>query len=266
MAGFHVMAGAHGALAQPRVRKIGLADLVDALWAGLDDFAAKPSHVIFLCVIYPIAGLVLITWTSGANALPLIFPLMSGFALLGPVAAIGLYEISRRRELGMHATLRNALEVRYSPALPSILAVGALLVALFLAWMLTAQGLYVWLFGPEPPSSVGAFIASLFSTARGWTLIVLGNAIGFLFAAVVLSTTVVAFPLMLDRDVGAVAAIQTSARATLLNPLPMAAWGLIVAAGLVIGMIPLLAGLAIVLPVLGHATWHLYRKVVEEGR
>ena len=122
------------------------------------------------------------------------------------------------------------------------------------------------LFGDQPPASIGGFLDQVFTTSAGWRLIVLGNAAGFVFAVIVLATTVVAFPLLLDRDVGAVAAIETSARAVIANPLQMALWGLIVAVLLVIGSIPLFAGLAVVVPVLGHATWHLYRKVVEPDR
>ena len=263
MAGFHVIAGASDTLEHIRVRKISISDLVDALKRGLDDFLVKPSHIVFLCLIYPIVGVVLAAWTSGNNALPLLFPLVSGFALIGPFAALGLYEISRRREAGLDTSWAHAFEVKDSPALPSIAAVGIMLVVIFIAWLTAAQLFYEQVFGPAPPASLTGFIREIFATTRGWTLIVLGHAIGFVFAAVVLCTTVVAFPLLLDRDVGAYEAIHTSVRAVLANPIPMAAWGLIVAVLLIIGSLPVFAGLAVVLPVLGHATWHLYRKVVE---
>ncbi|TGS14947.1 DUF2189 domain-containing protein [Mesorhizobium sp. M2E.F.Ca.ET.209.01.1.1] len=263
MAGFHVMTDAYGAHVQPTVRHISTADLWDALKLGAKDFWAKPSHYVFLCLIYPIVGLILTQWSSGSNAIQLVYPLMSGFALIGPFAAIGLYEISRRRELGMSSRWHHALDVRHSPALPSIAVIGILLFALFLLWLFTAQSLYTSLFGAEPPASVGAFVRDVLTTGKGWTLILVGNAVGFVFAVVVLATTVIAFPLLLDRDVGAVSAIETSARAVMANPLTMALWGLTVAVLLVIGSIPLFAGLAVVMPILGHATWHLYRKVVE---
>ena len=266
MAGFHVMAGAQGLHVQPTVRRITTADLWDAFKLGLDDFWAKPSHYVFLCVIYPVVGLILTRWTSGSNAIQLIYPLMSGFALVGPFAAIGLYEISRRRELGMNTSWRHALDVRRSPALPSIAVIGFMLLVLFLLWMFTAQSIYTSLFGDQPPASIAGFLREVLTTSKGWTLIVFGNAAGFIFAVIVLATTVVAFPLLLDRDVGAVAAIETSARAVMANPLQMLLWGLFVAVLLVIGSIPLFAGLAVVMPVLGHATWHLYRKVVEPER
>lgn len=266
MAGFHVMADARGMHVQPTVRRITTSDLWDALRLGFEDFWAKPSHYVFLCLIYPIVGLILTQWTSGANAIQLIYPLMSGFALLGPFAALGLYEISRRRELGMNTSWRHAFDVRRSSAVPSIAVIGVMLVALFLLWLYTAQSIYTGLFGDQPPASIGGFVRDVLTTSKGWTLILAGNAAGFVFAVIVLATTVVAFPLLLDRDVGAVSAIETSARAVMANPLQMALWGLLVAVLLVIGSIPLFAGLAVVMPVLGHATWHLYRKMVEPER
>ncbi|UXN67653.1 DUF2189 domain-containing protein (plasmid) [Phyllobacterium sp. A18/5-2] len=262
MAQFHVIAGASETSVYPDVRRISVADVFAALREGLDDFWEKPSHYVFLCLIYPIAGLVLARWTSGANLLPLLFPLMSGFALIGPFAALGLYEISRRRELNLDTSWKHALEVRQSPAIPSIVAVGVMLFLFFIAWILTAQALYTNLFGPQAPESISAFMDQVFNTPEGQRMIILGNAIGFVFAVIVLCTTVIAFPLLLDRDVGALAAVVTSIKAVLVNPVEMALWGLIVAALLLVGFLTLFVGLAIFIPVLGHATWHLYRKVV----
>ncbi|WP_295813928.1 DUF2189 domain-containing protein [uncultured Nitratireductor sp.] len=264
MTDFHVMAGTDKTLSLPAVRKITTSDVIDALGRGLDDFWQKPSHYAFLCIIYPLVGVVLIYWASDANALPLLFPLVSGFALLGPFAAIGLYEISRRREAGLDTSWRHALEVRKSPALPSIVAVGAMLLAIFITWLLVAQGLYVRLFGAEPPGSMAQFFETLFTTDEGFMLMILGNGIGFIFALAVLITSAVAFPILLDRDCGAVAAVITSVRAASANPLPIALWGVVVAGALLVGSLPLFAGLAVVMPILGHATWHLYRKLVAD--
>ncbi len=266
MSGFHVIAGASERLDPVNIRKIKLSDLGDVIKRGFADFMVKPSHVVFLVMIYPVIGVMLAAWTSGNNsALPLLFPLVSGFALIGPFAAIGLYEISRRREAGLDTSWSHAFGVKDSPALPSIAAVGLMLVIIFVAWLFAAQAFYEYLFGSVPPSSLSGFFDEIFATGRGIPLIVLGHAIGFVFAAIVLCTTVIAFPLLLDRDVGAYEAIHTSMRAVLANPIPMAAWGLIVAVLLIAGSLPLFAGLAVALPVLGHATWHLYRKVVERA-
>jgi len=259
---YHVLAGADDRIAQPTVEKIHVSDLMAALRSGFDDFLQKPSHYIFLCLIYPVVGVVLAMWTSGNNALPLLYPLMSGFALLGSLAAIGLYEISRRREKGLDTSWRHAFEVLRSPAIPSIIVVALWLFALFYLWLAAAETLYQSVMGLSAPDSLWGFVSRVLSTPEGWTLIVWGNIIGFGFALVTLATTVVAFPLLIDRDVGVVSAIATSVRAFTANPGPMLLWGLIVAVALLIGSIPLFIGLAVVVPVLGHATWHLYRRVV----
>lgn len=246
----------------PAVRRIGVGDLKDALSKGLDDFAAYRTDVIFLCLIYPLAGIALLWLTFGYDMLPLIFPLASGFALIGPVAAVGLYEMSRRREQGSRITWMDAFGVLSSPGFGAIFVLGLVLLAIFALWLFTADWIYQLTLGPEPPVSIGAFVHDVFTTRAGWAMIVLGVGIGFLFAALVLTISVVSFPLLLDRDVGLPTAVSTSIGAVAENPGPMAIWGLIVAGSLVIGSIPAFLGLIVVMPVLGHATWHLYRKVV----
>jgi uncharacterized membrane protein len=262
MANFHVYVGQDGIPALPVVRKIEARDIREALRRGAEDFWAMPSHLAFLGLIYPLCGLVLAYVTSQQNALQLVFPLASGFALLGPIAAVGLYEMSRRRELGLDTSWKYAFNVARSPSIPSIGALGLLLLAIFLAWIAVAQLLYVKLFGSTPPASYPGFLKEVVSTQRGWTLIIAGCLIGFGFAVVSLSISVVSFPLLLDRDVGAAAAVATSVKTVRENPTTMALWGLIVAAALAIGSLPLFIGLAVVMPILGHATWHLYRIAV----
>jgi uncharacterized membrane protein len=246
----------------PEVRKIAIADLGDALAKGLDDFAAYRTDVIFLCLIYPVFGLVLGRTMFGYGMLPLLFPLASGFALVGPFAAVGLYEMSRRREQGGNVAWPDAFGVIGSRSFGAILVLGLLLVVIFLFWLIAAESIYEATLGPEPPISAGSFVHDVFTTNAGWAMIVIGVGVGFLFALGVLVISVVSFPLLLDRDVGLGAAVWTSVRAVMLNPMPVAVWGLIVAAGLVIGTIPLFLLLIFVMPILGHATWHLYRKLV----
>ena len=263
MAQIHVIGGTGERLEVPAIRMIGFSDLADALAKGWDDFSAMPSHAIFLCLIYPLVGIFLIGLAFGYSVLPLLFPLAAGFALIGPVAAVGLYELSRRREAGLDSNWTHAFDVLRSSSLPAIIALGLLLMGIFLAWLGSAQALYQSLFGYLPPQSYAQFIQDIFTTRAGWQLIIWGNLIGFGFAVWALVISFVSFPLLVDRDVGAAAAITTSVRAVSANPVTMAAWGLIVAALLLIGSLPAFMGLAVVMPVLGHATWHLYRKVVE---
>jgi uncharacterized membrane protein len=240
------------------VRKIGLADLKDALTRGIEDSLAMPSFHVFLGLLYPVA----LMWFTG-YALALLFPLMAGFALVGPFIGIGLYEMSRRRELGLDTSWVHVFEVVRSRPIFSILSLGLCLLVIFLSWIFAAISLYAALFGTGPPKSFAALLALIFATTQGWKLIGYGTAIGFVFAAGALSISVVSFPLLLDRNVGALVAVQTSIRAVLANPLTMAVWGLIVAALLVIGYLLVFVGLALAVPVLAHASWHLYRRVVE---
>ena len=236
---------------------------MDALAKGLKDFSEMPSHALFLCVIYPVIGMVLAGMTLGFAIIPLLFPLAAGFALIGPVAAVGLYELSRRREAGVEASATDALDVVHSPSIGAIVALGLVLTVIFLTWIAIANAIYVANFGYAAPASLTQFFHDVLFTPAGWNLIIVGNGVGFLFAVAVLTISVVSFPMLLDRDVGAAVALLTSARAVLANPIPMAAWGLIVAALLFVGALPFFLGLTVVLPVLGHSTWHLYRKVVE---
>src|SRR5215468_6894913 len=263
MAQLHVLMGADAIRARPAVRKIGLADLKDALRRGLADFAAMPSHAVFLCLIYPIVGLILARLTLGYDVLPLLFPLASGFALVGPFAAICFYELSRRREQGLPVSWQDAFDIFRSPSRDAIGALALLLLIIFAVWIALAQAIYIAYFGYEPAASIPHFIDQVLTTPAGWRLIIVGNLVGFLFAVLVLAISVVSFPLLLDRDVGAVEAVLTSVRVVVANPVMMAVWGLIVAALLLNGSLPLFFGLAVVVPVLGHSTWHLYRKVVE---
>jgi uncharacterized membrane protein len=244
------------------IRRIEVADLREVLRKGVVDFAANRTDVIFLCLIYPAAGLLLWRLAFDYDLLPLIFPLASGFALLGPVAAMGLYEMSRRRERGIETTWADAFGVLRSPAFGAIMTLALGLVAIFLMWLLVATTIYDVTLGPKPPASIESFLRDVFTTPAGWALIGVGVGMGFLFAVLVLAISVVSFPMLLDGDVGLGTAVSTSVRSVLANPVPMAAWGIIVAGGLIIGSIPALLGLVIILPVLGHATWHLYRKVV----
>jgi uncharacterized membrane protein len=262
MAYAEIIVGPGETLAQPVIRKIGMRDLFDALRRGVDDFMAMPSQLVFLCLIYPVVGLVLSRMAFGYDVLPILFPLMAGFALVGPLAAIGFYELSRRREQGLDTHWTHVFDVLHSRSLGAIVVMGLLLMGIFLGWLVAAKAIYQSQFGVLAPDSITGFVREVLTTPAGWNLIVIGNGVGFLFAAAVLTIGAVSFPLLLDREVGAAAAILTSIRAVMANPVPMAIWGLIVAALLLIGSLPFLFGLAVVLPVLGHATWHLYRRLV----
>jgi len=245
------------------VRKIGLSDLTDALRLGWEDFKAIPTHAVVLCVVYPVLGLVIFRAVLGHSLLPLLFPLAAGFTLIGPFAGLGLYELSRRRERGEAPGAWDAMHVLRAPSFGAILELGVCLLVLFGVWIATADVIYIATFGYEAAASIPDFATRVLTTPEGWTLIIVGCGVGFLFAVVALCISVVSFPLMLDRHATAIDAIRTSLQAVRMNLVPMAAWGVIVALLLAAGSLPAFVGLCVVLPVLGHASWHLYRRVVE---
>lgn len=262
MAHSHILLGAADEPAELTIRRISVADLREALAKGVDDFYAMPTHAIFLCAVYPIIGLVLARFAFGYSILPLIYPLAVGFALVGPLTALGLYELSRRREAGTSVSVTHVFDVLQSSSIGAIAALGGLLVLLFGLWLAAAQAIYQANFGYGPAPSTMQFVHDVLTTRAGWNLIIVGNLVGFCFAVVAATISVVSFPLLLDRDVGAAVALWTSIQAVVRNPLVMALWGLIVAALLLVGSLPLFLGLTVVVPILGHATWHLYRKLV----
>jgi uncharacterized membrane protein len=244
------------------VQRIGIADLRWALARGLEDFAASRTDVIFVCIIYPLVGLLMARLAFGYEMLPLLFPLASGFALVGPLAAVGLNEMSRRREQGLQAGWADALGVFRSPSIVGILLMGVTLIVMFLFWLVISQLVYSVTLGPLPPESLASFTHATLHSVAGWAMVLIGIGVGFLFAVVAMTVSVVSFPLLLDRDVSVATAMRTSFDVVRRNPGTMAVWGVIVAGSLVIGSIPLLLGLIVVMPVLGHATWHLYRRAV----
>lgn len=246
----------------PAIRSIGFRDLKYALAKGLEDFRAMPTHVIFLSLIYPIAGIAIWRATFGYEVVPLLYPLAAGFALIGPFAAIGLYELSRRRELGLDTSWKHAFDIIHSPSIWGLAALGLFLLVIFGVWLAVANGIYVANFGYRQPATLTEFADMVLATPEGHRLVVVGNVVGFFFAVLAFALSVVSFPLLLDRHVGFATAVVTSVRAVAKNPVTMALWGLIVAVVLMLGSLPFFFGLAVAVPVLGHATWHLYRKLV----
>jgi uncharacterized membrane protein len=245
------------------IRKIGVAELWKSLKEGYDDFNAKPTFGFFLVVIYPLVALLLSLFVVGRNLHHLVFPMIAGLALLGPVASVGLCAMSRRRERGLDLSWRSAFDFVHSSAFAPIAALSVVMALLYAAWLVMAQFIYTGLFGADPPASLAAFVTEVTTTRHGGALIVYGVGVGALFAFTALAISVFAFPLLLDKPTTSITAVSTSIRAVTTNFIVMLVWGFIVVALLVVGASLFLIGLAAVLPILGHATWHLYRKVVE---
>jgi uncharacterized membrane protein len=248
--------------APPVTRPLTMADLRIALRKGWEDLSAMRSDVMFACMLYPLMGAVLLGLAAQGSMSHLLFPVLSGFALVGPVAGLGLYELSRRREAGLKVGWASMFEVLKSPRFPRIVMLALFNAVIFMAWLLIADAIHAATLGSERVLSLGALLSEAVSTPAGWAMIGVGTGVGFVLAAAVLAVSVVSFPLLLDRDVSLPVAVTTSVKVARENPAVIAAWGLIVAGLLGVGILPALVGLIVVLPVLGHATWHLYRAAV----
>jgi uncharacterized membrane protein len=244
------------------IRTITTSDLWQALKAGYADFNARPTIGTFLFLVYPLFALLLTLFLVGNDLLYLAFPMVAGLTLLGPAVSVALFEMSRRREQGLDTTWREAFGFVHSARFAPILGLTVVMTLLYVAWLMLAEALYFGTIGANPPVTVAEFVERLVTTRPGLALILYGNLVGLLFAFTALATSVVAFPLLLDKPVSVLTAVGASLRAVSANLAVMLVWGLVVVAFLLVGAAMFLIGLAVVLPVLGHATWHLYRRLV----
>ncbi|PSL21250.1 DUF2189 domain-containing protein [Shimia abyssi] len=246
----------------PRVHSLNMSDIGEALRLGLADMGRSRSDVLVLVMVYPLIGLALTLIAFDSAMIPLVFPMAAGFALLGPLAAVGLYEMSRQHEDGNEVSWAVALLSLKSRVFGPIMVLGLYLMGLYVVWMVVALEIYGATMGPELPKTMVGLMSNVLSTPAGWALIWIGCGVGFIFAAVVLVTSMMSFPMLVDKPVGLPVAVATSMRVAMKNPAVVAVWGAIVAGLLVLGSVPFFIGLVLVLPILGHATWHLYRKAI----
>ena len=247
------------------IRQITDDDLKIALRQGLDDFNDLRGDLFFAGLIYTLIGVAAVAMTTNMPLLPFFYPVVAGVGLLGPLAAVGFYELAKRREAGQEVHWFNFLDARKRSTVDDMGIVAALLLVIFVLWLMAAGILYALLFGWVTPQSIPDFLAMIFTTPRGWALIAAGAAVGAVFGWVVLALSVVSLPMLVDRNVSAAQAVSASWRAAHANKAEMVRWGVVVTALLVLGSIPLFVGLAFVLPWLGYSTWHLYTRLIDRG-
>jgi len=247
------------------VRHITDDDLRTALRQGLEDFNDLRGDLFFAGLIYTLIGIAAVAMTTNMPLLPFFYPVVAGVGLLGPVAAVGFYELAKRREAGQEVHWFNFLDVRKRETVDDMGIVAALLLVIFVAWLISAGILYALLFGWATPQSVSEFLAMVFTTPRGWALIGIGALVGIGFGWIVLALSVVSLPMLVDRNVTASEAVATSWRAAHANKGELFRWGLVVTVLLALGSLPLFVGLAFVLPWLGYSTWHLYTRLIDRG-
>ena len=249
--------------AQIPVRTISDEDLKASLRQGLADFSDMRGDILLGGLIYTLVGIAAVVMTTNGPLMPYFVPVVAGVGLLGPIAAVGFYELARRRENGHHSNWSHFFDVIKRPAADDMGIVAGLLLLIFFVWLLAAGALYAALFGWATPTSVPQFLAMVFTTPRGWGLIVAGAVVGAAFGWVVLALSVASLPMLVDCDVSAADAVSTSWRAAHENKAELFRWGMVVTVLLILGSIPLFVGLAFVLPWLGYATWHLYTRLID---
>jgi uncharacterized membrane protein len=245
----------------PVVRQITRADVAEALGQGLRDFQAVPLYGLAFGGLYALGGLLIVLSVIALGLVYLAYPLAAGFALLGPFVAIGLYEVSRRREAGQVPTPHDIWSAMTSRSEIGWMAFVTLFI--FIIWMYQVRFLMALFLGLNASfSSLQQFITVVLTTNEGLLFLMVGNMVGAALSLILFSLTVVSFPLLLDRDVDFVTAMITSVRAVVTSPVPMIGWAAVIVVLLIVSALPFLLGLLVTLPVLGHATWHLYRRIV----
>jgi uncharacterized membrane protein len=246
----------------PVVRPIGFSDIGEAFALGLRDFQAAPVYGLFFGAVYAAGGLLIVACAAVLGVSYLAYPLGAGFALIGPFVAVGLYEVSRRRELGQPLRFRAVLGVIVAQGRRELGWMAFVTLFIFVIWMYQVRLLLALFLGFRSFASLHEFILVVTTTPDGLMFLLIGNLIGAVLALILFSLTVVSFPLLLERDIDFITAMITSVRAVTTSPLPMIGWAAVIVALLIVATLPFFLGLLIVLPVLGHTTWHLYRRIV----
>ena len=257
--------GVAAPLQPPTVQTIGFADLGAALSAGWSDFREAPLFGLFFGAVYAIGGLAIVLFVTVLDWPYMVYPLAIGFPLIGPFVAVGLYEVSRRLEEGRPLAWGGVLGVVFAERRREMPWMAFVVLFVFWLWMYQVRLLLALFFGLKPIPTLAAFFELVFTTANGLTFLAVGHVVGGFLALVLFSVTVIACPLLLHKDYDFITAMITSVKTVVANPVPMIAWGAFVAVLLLLACVPAFLGLLVVLPVLGHATWHLYRRAVVPG-
>lgn len=248
----------------PLPEVVGIGAIGAALAAGWRDFCRAPGFGLFFSAFYVAGGLVLVAVATASGQEWWLIPFVVGFPLIAPFAAVGLYEVSRRIEAGEPLVWREVLGVVVAQKDRQVPSMAMVILLMFMFWVFVAHTTFALFMGLSALTNITTSPGLLFE-GRGLVMLVVGTLIGGGFAAVLFAITVVGLPLILDREVDLVSAIIASFQAVGANPGVMTLWAAIIAALLFAGIVPLFLGLFVVLPVLGHASWHMYRQLMPAG-
>lgn len=257
------MPAARPASRGPKARRVEVNDIAESVRLGLEDFKAAPIYGLAVGAVIGLIGLVIVASIAWLDASWLIYPVAIGFPLVGPFLAVGLYEVSRRRARGQDVTWADVWATIWAQRRREISWMAFVMLFVFWVWMYQIRLLIALFLGSKSFSTLDKFVTVVTTTPEGWMFLVVGHLVGAALALALFSITVVSIPLLLEREVDFVTALITSIQAVFLNPPVMLGWGLLVTGMVILGSLPLFAGLVLVIPILGHATWHLYTKAVE---
>jgi uncharacterized membrane protein len=246
----------------PAVNQLDLSDIADAAGRGMADFRAWPKFGLVFGGLYALGGILVMMTAAAYEMIYISYPLATGFALIGPFIATGLYEVSRKAELGETPQFGEVFSVIFEQRKRELGWMAFVVLFVFIMWMYQVRLLLALFLGFEPIATLPDFLTTIFTTPNGLMFLAVGHVVGAILAMVLFSLSVIPFPMLLDRDVDFITAMVTSVQVVVKNPLPMLGWAMVVTALLIVACIPMFLGLIVVLPILGHTTWHLYRKAV----
>ncbi|GAB4525304.1 MAG: DUF2189 domain-containing protein [Roseibium sp.] len=255
---------AAGVRPMPKVNRITVNDVIDALAAGLSDFRRAPVYGLVIGAFFAAGGLFVILSAAALNMTYLSYPAAAGFVLIGPFAAVGLYEVSRRLKAGEDLSWSKIFGAMWAQKGRELSWMAFVVLFIQIMWMYQVRLLLALFLGFRSFASFEEFLTEVITTPEGLMFLAVGHVVGAILSLILFSLTVVSFPLLLEQDRDFITAMITSVRAVATSPVPMIGWAFVVTAVLIVSMAPAFLGLVITLPILGHTTWHLYRKCVAE--
>lgn len=246
----------------PEVKKVTGQVIATALYNGLSDFRSAPAFGLFFGAVYALGGLFILFALTVLGQRWMIFPVAIGFPLIGPFIAAGLYEVSRQLENGNKPSWKEVMTVIFRQQRREMGWMAFITLFIFWMWMYQIRLLLAIFLGKTTFSTVPAFVTTVTTTPEGMAFLMVGTVVGLILSLILYSVTVIAMPMLLDRDVDFITAMITSVKTVVENPVPMLIWGVVITALAVVGMMSMFIGLIVILPVLGHTAWHLYRHAV----
>ena len=246
----------------PAVAALSVSDMRQCLFEGMSDFARAPVYGIFFGAVFALAGLAIVAALTWWQIPWLIYPFAIGFPLIGPFAAAGLYEVSRRLETGQPLSWGTVLPVVWAQRGRELSWMAFVMLFVFWIWMYQIRLLVALFLGRLSFSTLDRFLTIVFTTTEGWIFLAVGHAVGAAISLGLFSITVISIPLLMERNIDFVTAMITSIKTVAASPAVLLGWGVVVTVSMLVACVPFFLGLLVVLPVLGHTTWHIYRRAV----